>query len=122
MLYTVCSHLPAFPLLTSLVDVDTACRLVVDTPSAVETAMRGPAVVTVKTRVLGPAVIVLGSAVIALGSAVIALGSAVVASFTRLPVVVAAIKACVTQCKYIHTLFYTEKTVSVISLFESSIK
>ena len=108
MLYTVCSHLPAFPLLTSLVDVDTACRLVVDTPSAVETAMRGPAVVTVETRVLGPAVIVLGSAV--------------VASFTRLPVVVAAIKACVTQCKYIHTLFYTEKTVSVISLFESSIK
>ena len=49
MLYTVCFHLPTFPWQTSLVDVVTAGRLVVDTSSAVETEMLGPAVGTVET-------------------------------------------------------------------------
>ena len=107
MLYTVCFHLPTFPLLTSLVDVVTAGRLVVDTSSAVETEILGPAVVMVDTLVLGPAVETVEMRV--LGPAVIVLGSAVVVSFTRLPVVTAATKACVTQWKHILVHCFIQK-------------
>jgi len=50
LFYTVCFYLPTFPLLTSLVDVVTACRVVVDVSLVVETSVLGPSVVASLTR------------------------------------------------------------------------